>query len=200
MIDTASHPQIYLAGPTVFLPDPEAEFMTMKAMCARVGLVGVSPLDGQQEVAGEATSMAVTRHIVEADIALMSRVDGALVCLDGFRRAPDMDPGTAFEIGWLAACGKPMCGWTRDAGDYPAKVSAYFSRVFGLSVSDGATGGGTTGTLRDPDGILIHSAGCVQNAMIHVGIERGGGIIVSNPDWQGAFFAAAAALATRLTR
>jgi nucleoside 2-deoxyribosyltransferase len=38
-------PAIYLAGPTVFLPDPERIFDRMKAICRRHGLVGVSPLD-----------------------------------------------------------------------------------------------------------------------------------------------------------
>ena len=37
--------RVYLAGPDVFLPDPLARAATLKAICARHGLVGISPLD-----------------------------------------------------------------------------------------------------------------------------------------------------------
>ena len=197
MGQATTRPRIYLAGPTVFLPDPALEFAEMKSLCADLGLAGVSPLDGQLAIAA-VPSDATTRAIVEADIGLMEAVDGALVCLDGFRRAPDMDPGTAFEIGWLAARGKPMCGWTRETGDYPAKVATYFEQVFGERLTAAAVAGAATGGLRDPDGVLVHSAGLVQNAMVHIGIERGGGIVVRDSDWRAAFAAAAAALAARL--
>ena len=37
--------RVYLAGPDVFLPDPTARAAALKAVCARHGLIGVSPLD-----------------------------------------------------------------------------------------------------------------------------------------------------------
>ena len=40
-------------------------------------------------------------------------------------------PGTAFEIGYMSARGKPICGWTEDGRFYPQKVENYFKRVFG---------------------------------------------------------------------
>jgi nucleoside 2-deoxyribosyltransferase len=126
---------------------------------------------------------------VRADLELMDRLDGGVFCLDGFRRSPEMDPGTAFEVGYMRALNKPIAGWTSDGRDYPAKVAAYFSDTFGQMLAGTAAGatGGTSGTSRDPDGILVHSAGCLQNAMIDCGIESAGGAVFADPAWDVAF-------------
>jgi nucleoside 2-deoxyribosyltransferase len=191
---------VYLAGPMVFLPDPSAVFDRMKAICAAHGLEGAAPLDNQIDLTGVAPGKGLCERIVRADIDLMRRVDAGVFCLDGFRRGPEMDPGTAFEVGFMAALGKPMAGWTRDPLPYPRRVEAFFHSVFGagLMVAQAGTMGATSGAARDPDGVLVHSEGCVQNAMVHVGIEMSGGVVVADPDWEAAFTAAIAALARRL--
>lgn len=74
--------RVYLAGPTVFEPDPDAI------------------------------------------VAIMHEADDAVFCLDGFRRSPAMDPGTALEIGFILALGKPLAAWTRDPRSYPERVRA----------------------------------------------------------------------------
>jgi nucleoside 2-deoxyribosyltransferase len=172
-------PGVYLAGPTVFVP-----------LDAQAGLENVPP------------GRALVTRIVQADIALMHRADAGLFCLDGFRRGPEMDPGTAFEIGYMHAIGKKLSGWTRDTRDYPARVAAFFTDTFGLDLQAG-TGGGTgarSGQLRDPDGILVHSEGCLQNAMTHVAIELSGGAVHADPNWHTAFDAAVRDLAERLKK
>jgi nucleoside 2-deoxyribosyltransferase len=184
----------------VFEPDPEAFFAPMKAICARHGLEGVSPLDNQVELAGHAPGKKLALAIVTADIELMHSLDGGIFCLDGFRRSPEMDPGTAFEIGYMHALGKKLAGWTRDPLLYPDRVAAYFNAVFGQALTQTAPGasGATSGVLRDPDGILVHSEGCYQNAMAAMGIERSGGMVAADPDWAAAFGQAAAHLAAQL--
>jgi nucleoside 2-deoxyribosyltransferase len=198
----AARPRIYLAGPMVFYPDPDATFAAMKKLCAKHGLEGVAPIDNQIELKGITPGKRLIREIVKADIALMGRLDGGLFCVDGFRRAPDMDPGTAFEIGYMNAQGKPLCGWTEDGRLYPVKVKDYFKRVFGeaLHVTKANPKGGTSGSARDPDEILVHSQGCMQNGMMHIGIELSGGKIFADPDWRVAFDCAAAHLATLFRR
>jgi nucleoside 2-deoxyribosyltransferase len=195
-----SKPAVYLAGPAVFERDPDAIFAAMKTVCARHGVVGVSPLDNQTGLEGEAPGRALAARIVDADIRLMQQVDAGVFCLDGFRRGPEMDPGTAFEIGYMHALGKPLAGWTRDARDYPERVRAFFDGIFGLALDGaGSRGAGAqSGVLRDPDGVLVHSAGCLQNAMTQVGIERSGGGVYADPDWEAAFERAIIDLAARL--
>jgi nucleoside 2-deoxyribosyltransferase len=107
-------PRVYLAGPMVFDADPTTIFDQMKALCLAQGLVGVAPLDNQIGLEGIAPGNDLLRQIVRADIALMDTLEAAVFCLDGFRRGPEMDAGTAFEIGYMKALGKPIAGWTRD--------------------------------------------------------------------------------------
>jgi nucleoside 2-deoxyribosyltransferase len=193
-------PAIYLAGPTVFEPDPESSFAAMKAICARHGLAGVSPLDNQIGLEGIPPGRDLLRRIVSADIALMQRLDGGVFCLDPFRGAPEMDAGTAFEIGYMVALGKPVAGWTRDPRHYPLKVQHYFAQGIGAALAPTAAGakGGTSGLMRDPHGMLVHSEGCVQNAMTEIGIELAGGAVFADADWTVAFEAAVALLAGQL--
>jgi nucleoside 2-deoxyribosyltransferase len=176
----------------VFLPDPAPIFAAMKRICARHGLDGVAPLDNQLDLAGLPSGRALVRRIVAADIDLMRQLDGGVFCLDGFRRGPEMDPGTAFEIGYMHALGKPLAGWTADPRDYPARVAGYFREVFGVALQSAPAGtlGATSGSLRDPDGILVHSESCHQNAMTEIAIERSGGRVFADPDWRAAFAAA----------
>jgi nucleoside 2-deoxyribosyltransferase len=193
-------PRIYLAGPMVFLPNPGGIFARMKAICDGLGLTGITPLDNQTGLEGLPPGPALIERIVRADIELMRSVDAGVFCLDGFRRAPEMDAGTAFEIGYMHALGKPLAGWTADPRPYPCKVQDYFSEVFGLALTETLPGlsGGTSGLTRDPDGMLVHSEGCAQNAMVHIGIELSGGIVAAEADWERAFTSAAARLADLL--
>lgn len=186
-------PKIYLAGPMVFYSDPVFVFEKMKEICARHGLEGVAPLDNQIGLEGIAPGKELILKIVQADFSLMDRLDGGIFCLDPFRRSPEMDPGTAVEIGYMKAQGKPMSGWTTDGRDYPEKVRDYFSSVFGqaLSATPANDQGGTSGTCRDPDGILVHSDGMVQNGMTQGGIELSGGAVFYDSDWEKAFESAA---------
>jgi nucleoside 2-deoxyribosyltransferase len=191
---------VYLAGPMVFFPDSEAVFSRMKELCQRHGLVGVSPLDNQIGLEGMRPDRSLLERIVTADIELMDALDGGVFCLDPFRRSPEMDPGTAFEIGYMRALRKPIAGWTRDPRHYPAKVEDYFAFTFGQPLLAAAAGlkGGTSGTTRDPDGVLVHSQTCAQNAMIDLGIITAGGRIFVDPNWETAFDLAIAHLAARL--
>jgi nucleoside 2-deoxyribosyltransferase len=192
---------VYLAGPMVFDPDPEWWFGIMKDICTKHGLVGVSPLDNQIGLEGMSPNNDLVREIVRSDIALMHRLEAGVFCLDGFRRGPEMDSGTAFEIGYMCALGKPIAGWTQDPRSYPSRVEAFFHDVFKeskLVPTEAGEQGGTSGTLRDPDGILVHSEGCFQNAMTQVGIELGGGQVFANLDWRVAFDAAVGNIARRI--
>jgi nucleoside 2-deoxyribosyltransferase len=194
--------RIYLAGPMVFERDPAAIFDRMKALCQAHGVVGVAPLDNQVGLEGVAPGKDLLERIVRADIALMDSLDGAVFCLDGFRRGPEMDAGTAFEVGYMKALGKPIAGWTCDIRPYPQRVADFFRSAFGEPLSRTVAGpvGGTSGSLRDPDGILVHSEGCVQNAMVHVGIELGGGVVAADADWERAFSAAVASVTEQLQK
>ncbi len=198
----AGVPRVYLAGPMVFEPDPAVVFDRMKAICAELGVAGVAPLDNQIGLEGISPGKPLLERIVRADMDLMDSLDAGVFCLDGFRRGPEMDAGTAFEVGYMKALGKPLAGWTRDRRPYPERVRDFFRDVFGAGLAGTTAGavGGTSGSSRDPDGILVHSEGCVQNAMVHVGIELAGGLVSADPDWQVAFRGAIKSVLAQLSR
>jgi nucleoside 2-deoxyribosyltransferase len=184
----------------VFDPDPLPIFTRMKTLCREQGLVGVAPLDNQIGLEHLPPGKPLLERIVRADIELMDQLEAAVFCLDSFRRGPEMDAGTAFEIGYMKALRKPLAGWTRDTRLYPARVADFLRDTFGHELVTTAPGavGGTSGLLRDQDGILVHSEDCVQNAMVHVGIELGGGAIVADRNWENAFRGAIASIVRQL--
>jgi len=197
---TISSPRLYLAGDIVFRPDALAIFERMRAACADAGCVGVAPFDGQESVRGLPPGPDTILAIVKADRALMDGCAAGIFCLDPFRRSADMDPGTAVEIGYMMAQGKPLAGFTIDGRPYPEKVAAYMRDAWRspLRVRTALAVGGSSGSLEDADGILAHSDGFVQNGMTEGFIRLSGGRVHVDPDPDRAFAAAVADVASRL--
>ena len=190
-------PRIYLAGDTVFRPGAEDLFRAMKDICARAGLEGVCPFDGQAEVDALAPGAETSLLIARLDRDLMDGCDAGIFCLDPFRRAADMDPGTAVEIGYMAAQGKKLVGYTVDGRPYPQKVAEYRKLAWGDSLRE-RKGTGGSGTTEDADGLIVHSEGMVQNAMTEGFIRMSGGDVAVDPDMLTAFGKAIAILRRNL--
>ena len=190
--------RIYLAGDIVFRPGARHIYARMKAICADLGLQGVAPLDGQAAAAGLPPGDATLMAIVAADRDLMDACDAGLFCLDPFRRAPDMDPGTAVEIGYMFAQGKRLAGYTVDGRHYPQKVADFFARS-GETLRPRAPSAqpGSSGAMDDPDGVMVHSQGMVQNGMTEGFIRLSGGRVFASEDLFEAFRQAASHLAER---
>ena len=182
--------RVYLAGDLVFRADAAAIFARLRAICAGLGLIGVAPLDGQVALAGLPPGEATIMAIVAADRDLMDRCDGGLFCLDPFRRSADMDPGTAVEIGYMFAKGKPLAGYTTDGRQYPDKVAAYLRAAWGTAprARQSFSAGAASGASEDADGVMIHSEGMVQNGMTEGFIRLSGGRVHADPDFDTAFF------------
>ena len=105
--------RVYLAGPDVFLPDPVARAGALKAICARHGLDGVSPLDllpGEPDCAGP-------RAIARRNESHIRRCDAVLANLTPFR-GPGADPGTVYEVGFARALGQPVFGYACVAANH----------------------------------------------------------------------------------
>src|SRR5262249_26108631 len=118
-------PRIYLAGPEVFLHDALAMGARKAALCAAHGLEGVFPLDAQLGLVGLAKPEAA-RRIAEANEGLMRSSAGLIATLTPFRGV-SMDSGTAFEVGFMRALGRPVLGYTNVVADYRARAEIYRS-------------------------------------------------------------------------
>lgn len=136
--------RIYLAGPEVFRLDAQLEGYRLKALCEAHGLHGHFPLD---EEAGGAEG------IYEACIAGVQAADAVVANISPFR-GPHMDPGTAFEIGFAVALGKPVFGWTTHAGALHSRIPHEHQRESELRV--------------DADRLIVEDFGRVENLMITV--------------------------------
>src|SRR5258708_1215749 len=103
--------RIYLAGPDVFLPDPHARAARLKAICARHGLVGVSPLDPLADEPEECAPLGDARRIALRNEAHIRGCDALIANLTPFR-GPSADVGTVFELGFMRALGRKVFGWS----------------------------------------------------------------------------------------
>lgn len=160
-----SHPpRIYLAGPEVFLPDALAVGQAKVALCAAHGCEGVFPLDASLDLTGLKKHEQAAR-ISAANEGLMRTCDALIANLTPFRGV-SMDSGTAFEVGFMRALGRPVLGYSNVAGDYKARADAYRALRIGLPDADA------------PD-VEVEDFGLEENLMIAVAIVQSGGSVVA---------------------
>lgn len=137
--------KLYLAGPDVFAPDADARFMAMRDACHRHGFTPLTPVDN--ELPKHLSGLALARHIKAANVTLLLQCDAVVAHIASFR-GPNMDPGTAWEIGYAEALGKPVHLWMQD-------------RRLLAERTPGQDG-------RDADGWMIEDFGLAENLMIAV--------------------------------
>ena len=114
-----SAPRIYLAGPEVFHPRARELGVAKCRICADAGLEGVFPLDAELDLSGMRQDEQA-RRIALANEGLMRSCDAAIANLTPFRGV-SMDAGTAFEVGYMRALGKPVFGYSNVVQDLAAR-------------------------------------------------------------------------------
>jgi nucleoside 2-deoxyribosyltransferase len=157
---------VYLAGPEVFLPNARAALDAKIALTRAVGLVPVSP--GDLEFPPTANNFELGLAISAIDERLMDAADAIIANLTPFRGIA-ADTGTAFELGYMCALGKPVFAYTNVAKDHGERTRDFFG---GAVIFD------AEGKPRGPDGILIEDLGFIDNLMLHGGVVRRGGTVV----------------------
>ena len=159
-------PRVYLAGPEVFLPEPIAAGAAKKALCERYGLVGVYPLDLALQLDGLDKAEA-SRRIFLACEALMRSCDLLIANLTPFRGA-SADVGTAYEMGYARALGKPVFAYTNTPLDYRRR--AEMVRAAAHLPFDG-----------DFAAMEIEDFGLADNLMLAVAAAESGTHVVQHP-------------------
>lgn len=155
----SDRPRIYLAGPDVFLPNAQAAGAAKCDICRGQGLTGVFPLDGTLALDGLPPAEQA-RRISLANEGLMRSCDALLANLTPFRGA-GMDSGTAFEVGFMRALGKPIFGYTNVTSDYAERARQ--QRILGLPPDD-----------FDAADVEIEDFGLAENLMIAVAVSETG--------------------------
>jgi nucleoside 2-deoxyribosyltransferase len=136
--------KLYLAGPDVFAPDAAARFEAMRAACRAAGFVPLTPVDNV--LPSHLSGAALAAFIKRANVAMIRACDAVVANIAAFR-GPNMDPGTAWEIGYAEALGKPVVLWS----ETPDLLNT-------------RSGGGSV----DADGWMIEDFGLAENLMIAV--------------------------------
>jgi nucleoside 2-deoxyribosyltransferase len=156
-------PRIYLAGPEVFLPDANEAGRIKCAVAAEHGFEGVYPLDASLDLAGQEKRAQAT-FISRSNEDLMRSCDGLIANLTPFRGA-SADVGTAFEVGFLRALGRPVLGYTNSALDYVARAHAVRAQPRLAFDADAPT-------------VAIEDFDLSENLMIEIAIEASGSRLV----------------------
>lgn len=162
---------LYLAGPDLWFPDAEAHALRKHELCAQAGFVGVSTFDG---VLVETTpSEAMAREIYADNIARLRQCDAIVANLTPWR-GPGADPGTAYEVGFAAALGKPVFAYLNvddeDEADHCARVEA----LYGADRD-------AEGRMRDPMGCEVEDFGLPENLMLWAEARRLFTVVTPDP-------------------
>ena len=154
--------KLYLAGPDVFLINALGVGHQKRTMCQARGFEGLYPLDNnlpEDEAA-----------IFAANQGLMDKADAGLFNLSPFR-GPSADAGTIFELGYMAAQGKKVFGYSNDGASYAARAV----RSHGPTVEE-------DGVFLDRNGHMIERFGLTDNLMINEAITSSGGFCVAKAE------------------
>lgn len=116
---------LYLAGPDLWFPNPTTLYQRKRDLCAAAGFRGVTPMDG--ELVETEPSEVMAREIYANNVARIRQCDGMIANLTPWR-GPGCDPGTAYEVGFAAALGKPIFAYLNvvdeEEGDHLGRVAA----------------------------------------------------------------------------
>jgi nucleoside 2-deoxyribosyltransferase len=161
-------PRVYLAGPDVFLPDAAERANALKRVCERYGLIGVSPLDPFPDAPPEWAELSEAARIHRRNEAHMLSCAALIANLTPFR-GPSADVGTAYEVGFMRALGRPVFGYATTAQQFAERT---------LNWIGSAAARDEAGNWRDGARMLVEDFGLFDNLMLDGAIAASGGLLV----------------------
>ncbi len=123
-------------------------------MCVAHGFEAVLPGDVAVDERGLSPPATAQARYQETK-ALLCACDGVVADISPLRGC-SMDAGVAFEVGFAAALGIPIVGWTDDDSDYLDRVLAWYRGR--LTLEDGR--------WFDPDGREVEDFGLTDSMMV----------------------------------
>ena len=155
--------KIYLAGPDVFLPDAIEIGRRKAEICAHHGASGLYPLDNAVDLKAGDASLT----IFKGNEAMMDAADAVIANLTPFR-GPSADPGTVYELGYMAGRGKLCFAYSNDPASYAERVARF----------DDVTKS-AKGDLIDSNGLAIEDFGLPDNLMMIHALDLHGAKLVT---------------------
>jgi len=161
--------RIYLAGPEVFLINAREIGARKRAICERHGLAGVFPGDEEAPCDPTLPSAEQGLAVSRAMERVMHGCDAMIVNLTPFR-GPSADVGSAYEMGFMRALGRPIFAYSNDGRPFLDRVAAFCG---------GAMRQRPSGEHEDADGMAIEPFTLHDNLMLAGGIIASGGCLVT---------------------
>src|SRR5690242_13353484 len=161
-------PRVYLAGPEVFLADAVVIGARKGAICADYGLVGIFPGDEplpDPRLPRPEQGVAISRAME----ALMRGCDAMIVNLTPFH-GPSADVGSAYEMGFMRALGRPIFAYSNDPRPFAVRVREFWGGAIRLRA---------TGEAEGPDGMAIEAFDLSDNLMLAGGVIASGGCLIT---------------------
>ncbi|RMF87335.1 MAG: hypothetical protein D6736_13070 [Nitrospinota bacterium] len=186
--------KLYLAGPEVFLPDAVEKAREQQALCARYGFIGLHPIDNNIDVQerdptqileiyrairlfrGDVHALLVrfstdallsALKIYMGDIHQIYQCDIVVANCNPFRGAL-IDDGTAYELGFGNALGKPSYGYI----DQMIPAVENIVKRYPCTIRE-------DGVPVDQDGYLVvDDFGTAINLMMQCGMLMSGGRLI----------------------
>jgi nucleoside 2-deoxyribosyltransferase len=169
MPDERGRPYVYLAGPDVFYPDALLRGTRMKEALAARGMAGLFPLDDAIDPGGYGDIKQYALAIAASCEAQIHRADLGIFNIEPWR-GPETDDGTAYELGFMTALGKPVVLHTNDMRPFTERIVADVYR--GEVYRDGAVRRGTK------DGMTIEEFGLADNLMLIAAAARSARLVM----------------------
>lgn len=153
---------IYVGGPDPAFPGGTLLLSQKRGLVEEAGFVPVIPSDS---VLVETTpSEAMAREIYMDRVSRMRLCDAAIVNLTPWR-GPNCDSSAAYEIGFLAALGKPVFAYLNIPDEAEAELRTRVERQMGAQVE-------RSGRLVDGYGVEVEDFGLPESLMVWAEARR----------------------------
>ncbi|AJY45016.1 nucleoside 2-deoxyribosyltransferase [Martelella endophytica] len=161
--------KVYIAGPDVFFENA-SEVMRKKGEIVQEYGFAPSTLAEDDLSPDGLTAFQFGIAIGLANERKMDEADFIIANLTPFRGI-SADVGTAFEVGYMRAQGKPVFAYSNSGRDYYTRLTADYYGGKPLSNVDGVT--------RGPDGLMVENHGMADNLMLDTAAAESGGCFVA---------------------
>lgn len=153
---------IYVGGPDPAFPGGTLLLAHKRTLVEQAGFTPVIPSDSV--LTETRASEAMAREIYMDRVSRMRGADAAIVNLTPWR-GPNCDAAAAYEVGFLAALGKPVFAYLNLADEAEVELRVRVERQLG---AEPARGGG----LKDGYGVEIEDFGLPESLMVWAETRR----------------------------
>jgi nucleoside 2-deoxyribosyltransferase len=151
-----------LAGPGVFLQDPNSYFANKRNICLKYDILGISPFDSELN-ADIKEPIVLAEHISSNNEKIMHNCDIIIADLTPWH-GPSADVGTAFELGFMRALNKPLYAYSNDPDSFYDRVLKMIGPVNGTDMLGREL----------VNGFAIENFGMNDNLMLHGALHHSG--------------------------